>query len=382
MVSVVIAAYNESKVIVKTINALLSSSYENLEIVVVDDGSTDGTAETVRQAFSQVDNIAIIEKLNGGKASALNLGIKECRGEVIVALDADTMFHKDTISNLVRHFEDPAIGAVSGNVKVGNRRNVWTWWQALEYVTSQNFDRRAFAFLNCISVVPGAVGAWRKDAIALAGLYSSQTLAEDTDLTFKVRQLGYRIVTDNEALAYTEAPDNLKDLSKQRFRWAYGTLQCLWKHRSAMLNRRYGAFGFFALPSLWIYQILFQALAPLVDMAILWTIFYGSVFAPQFEMSSTLLLLKFWAVFTAFELLSAYIALTLDNEDRKLLIWLPLQRFVYRQMMYYVILKSIVTAIKGTRVGWGKLDRRGTVSTPIEQIEIPIDSNATLINRQ
>src|SRR5262249_41070059 len=150
---------------------------------------------------------------------------------------------------------------VSGNVKVGNRNNPLTIWQAVEYITSQNFDRRAFDLLNCITVVPGAVGAWRRDAVVLAGLYSSQTLAEDTDLTFKVRRLGYRIITDNEAFAYTEAPDTLKNLSKQRFRWAYGTLQCLWKHRDAFFNRQYGAFGFVAMPSLWIYQIGFQVMA-------------------------------------------------------------------------------------------------------------------------
>jgi cellulose synthase/poly-beta-1,6-N-acetylglucosamine synthase-like glycosyltransferase/peptidoglycan/xylan/chitin deacetylase (PgdA/CDA1 family)/spore germination protein YaaH len=368
-VSVVIAAYNESKVINNTIAALLISDYPNIEIVIVDDGSTDGTSNTISQTFFDRNNVRVIKKINGGKASALNLGIKECGGEIIVALDADTMFDRSTIGKLVRHFENPAIGAVSGNVKVGNRYNAWTWWQALEYITSQNFDRRAFSLLNCISVVPGAVGAWRKDAVALAGLYSSQTLAEDTDLTFKVRQLGYRIITDNEALAYTEAPDTLKDLAKQRFRWAYGTLQCLWKHRSAMFNIRFGAFGFFALPCLWTYQIVFQALAPLVDAAILWTIFYGSVFAPQFEYSSTILLLQFWFVFTLFELIGAYIALRLDKEDLKLLVWLPLQRFVYRQMMYYVILKSIVTAVKGTRVGWGKLDRRGNVSAPIPIVD-------------
>jgi cellulose synthase/poly-beta-1,6-N-acetylglucosamine synthase-like glycosyltransferase/peptidoglycan/xylan/chitin deacetylase (PgdA/CDA1 family)/spore germination protein YaaH len=378
-VSVVIAAYNESKVVNKTIAALLLSDYKNLEVVVVDDGSTDGTAQVVREAFGNLSNVRIIEKVNGGKASALNIGIKECSGEIIVALDADTMFDQHTISRLVRHFENPLIGAVSGNVKVGNRHNAWTWWQALEYITSQNFDRRAFNLLNCISVVPGAVGAWRKDAVVLAGLYSSETLAEDTDLTFKVRQLGYRIVSDNDALAYTEAPDNIRDLSKQRFRWAYGTLQCLWKHRAATFNTRYGAFGFFAIPSLWTFQIFFQALAPLVDAAILWTIFYGSVFAPQFEVSSTLLLLKFWLVFTLFEVIGAYIALRLDKEDLSLLIWLPLQRFVYRQMMYYVILKSIITAIKGTRVGWGKLDRRGTVTTPNLIEETTADTTTDLL---
>ena len=261
-VSVVIAAYNEAKVINKTIATLLASDYPDLDILVVDDGSKDGTAQTVRDAYGDHPRVTVLEKENGGKASALNIGIKACRGEIIVALDADTLFAPDTVSKLVRHFADPAIGAVSGNVKVGNRNNLLTIWQAVEYITSQNFDRRAFDLLNCITVVPGAVGAWRKDAVILAGLYSSQTLAEDTDLTFKIRKLGYRIVTDNAALAYTEAPDTLRNLAKQRFRWAFGTLQCLWKHRDALLNPRYGAFGLVAMPSLWVYQIAFQAIAP------------------------------------------------------------------------------------------------------------------------
>jgi peptidoglycan-N-acetylglucosamine deacetylase len=380
-VSVVIAAYNEAKVICRTIDTLLQSSYSNLEIVVVDDGSTDGTSDIVLEKFGSVARVKLIEKTNGGKATALNFGIRQCSGEIIVALDADTMFDNQTVANLVRHFDDPIVGAVSGNVKVGNRHNAWTWWQALEYITSQNFDRRAFDLLNCIGVVPGAVGAWRKDAVVLAGLYSSQTLAEDTDLTFKVRKLGYRIITDNAALAYTEAPDTLNDLAKQRFRWAYGTLQCLWKHRTATFNPKYGAFGFFALPSMWLFQIIFQALAPLVDAAILWTVFYSLVFSPQFEFASTMLLLRYWAVFTVVELSSAFVALRLDREDYRLLFWLPLQRFVYRQMMYYVILKSIVTAIKGTRVGWGKIDRRGNVSCPTQPTQAQIDKGRDLIER-
>ncbi|BDI33197.1 glycosyl transferase family 2 [Capsulimonas corticalis] len=363
-VSVIIAAYNEAKVVNKTIATLLASHYPRLDILVVDDGSRDGTADVVRAKYGQSMQVQVISKPNGGKASALNLGIQKCSGEIIVALDADTVFTPDTIGNLVRHFADSQIGAVSGNVKVGNRKNAWTIWQAVEYITSQNFDRRAFDLLNCITVVPGAVGAWRRDAVVLAGMYSSQTLAEDTDLTLKVRKLGYKIVTDNDALAYTEAPDGWRDLIKQRYRWAFGTLQCLWKHRDALGNKRYGALGTVAMPSLWLYQIVFQAIAPLVDIGILWAMFTQFIIKPTTDHTSLFMLLGYWAVFSTVEMAGAALAFHLDREDKRLIAWLPLQRFAYRQLMYVVILKSLRSALFGRRVGWGKLERKGTVTTP------------------
>jgi cellulose synthase/poly-beta-1,6-N-acetylglucosamine synthase-like glycosyltransferase/peptidoglycan/xylan/chitin deacetylase (PgdA/CDA1 family)/spore germination protein YaaH len=377
VVSVIIAAYNEAKVINKTIATLLSSDYPDLDILVVDDGSKDDTAGAVLAVYGVDPRVTVIRKPNGGKASALNLGIKQCRGEIIVALDADTVFAPDTVHKLVRHFADPAIGAVSGNVKVGNRNNPLTIWQAVEYITSQNFDRRAFDLLNCITVVPGAVGAWRKDAVILAGLYSSQTLAEDTDLTFKIRRLGYRIVTDNAALAYTEAPDTLRDLAKQRFRWAFGTLQCLWKHRSALFNPRYGAFGTVAMPSLWVYQIGFQAIAPVVDLTIAWSLIYSHFIAPNTGHQNASMLVGYWALFSAIELLGAWLAFRLDREDKKLLGWLLFQRFVYRQLMYYVIVKSLVFAVRGSLVGWGKFERKGTVQQPGATASLPPQTSAS-----
>ncbi len=347
-VSVVIAAYNEEKVITRTVQSLLESGYPNLQIIVVDDGSKDGTARVVEENFGDNPQVTLISKPNGGKASALNRGITAAAGDIMVSLDADTLFAKETIWRLVRHFADTQVGAVSGNVRVGNTFNIWTRWQALEYITAQNFDRRGYDLLNCITVVPGAVGALRREAVVAVGGYTHDTLAEDTDLTWKLRRAGWRIVNDNTAMAYTEAPETLRNLAKQRFRWAFGTLQCLWKHRIALF--RYRAFGCIALPSLWVYQIIFPAVSPFMDLAVLLSIFSGN-FAKLFG---------FYAAFLAFEMLAAALAIYMDKANWKLLPWLILQRFVYRQLMYYVVLKSLLAAVKGGAVGWGKLERTGT----------------------
>ncbi len=373
-VSVVIAAYNEEKVIVRTVNALLKSHYADLEIVVVDDGSADQTSEVVQESFASESRVRLIRKGNGGKASALYVGIQAARGEIIVSLDADTLFAPDTVERLTRHFVDPRVGAVSGNVRVGNTHDwktawanaknpkigtlrrfsiavqamVLTRWQSLEYITSQNFDRRGYDLLNCITVVPGAVGALRRTAVIEVGGYTSDTLAEDTDLTWKLRRKGWRIVNDNTALAYTEAPETLENLSKQRFRWAFGTLQCLWKHRAAVGH--HGAFGWIAMPSLWLYQILFPVISPFMDIGMLWSIYAGSF--RQFA--------AYFLVMFAIELMAAFIAIRMDKGNMRLLPWLFFQRLGYRQMMYYVILKSVFYAIRGGAVGWGKFERTGT----------------------
>jgi cellulose synthase/poly-beta-1,6-N-acetylglucosamine synthase-like glycosyltransferase/peptidoglycan/xylan/chitin deacetylase (PgdA/CDA1 family)/spore germination protein YaaH len=347
-VSVIIAAYNEEKVIARTIRALLESNYPDLEIIVVDDGSADQTSAVVTEAFGSDPRVQLFRKPNGGKASALNRGLLAAKGEIMVSLDADTLFAPDTISRLARHFADPAVGAVSGNVRVGNAHNILTRWQSLEYITAQNFDRRGYDLLNCITVVPGAVGALRRRAVIDVGGYTHDTLAEDTDLTWKMRRAGWRIVNDNSALAYTEAPESLRNLAKQRFRWAFGTLQCLWKHRGALGQD--GAFGWLALPSLWIYQILFPTISPFMDIAMVWSLFAGNF----------LDFAKYFLLMFSIEFVAAVIAIRMDKGDPKLLPWMLLQRFVYRQMMYYVILKSVVAAIRGGAVGWGKFERTGT----------------------
>jgi cellulose synthase/poly-beta-1,6-N-acetylglucosamine synthase-like glycosyltransferase/peptidoglycan/xylan/chitin deacetylase (PgdA/CDA1 family)/spore germination protein YaaH len=368
LVSVVVPAYNEEMVICRTIESLLNSDYPRLEIIVVDDGSADDTYEVARSAFEDAPNVSVFSKQNGGKAEALNYGWRKATGSIIIALDADTVFPAGTVSALAHRFADEKVGAIAGNAKVGNRVNVVTKWQALEYVTSQNFDRRAFSSLNCITVVPGAVGAWRRSILEETGGFSTDTLAEDQDLTIEVRKRHYRIGYEEAAIGYTEAPDSLKNLAKQRFRWSFGTLQCMWKHKSALLNPKYGTLGFIAMPNVWIFQVFFPLISPLMDLMFIWTLasaFIGYMeHQKEYAHTPTNLnqVIFFYALFLATDWIGAFLAFQMEKaEQKKLLWWLFIQRFGYRQVMYWVMVKSVFTAVRGAIVGWGKLERKATV---------------------
>jgi peptidoglycan-N-acetylglucosamine deacetylase len=365
-VSIIVPAYNEEFVIEATLRSLLNSDYDNFEIIVVDDGSQDRTSEVVQEHFADEPRLRLFTEPNAGKAQALNFGLRHAKGEVIVALDADTQFPAHTIRSLARRFVDPQIGAVAGNAKVGNRINIVTRWQALEYITSQNMDRRAFASLNCITVVPGAVGAWRKELIHECRGFSADTLAEDQDLTLKIRKLGYRIGYEESAIGWTEAPHSLRMLARQRFRWAYGTLQCLWKHRDALFRPRFGALGFVAMPNVWIFQILFPLISPVMDLILIYTLLSALLDWLQqpsaYSFTNLRQVLFYYALFLAVDWSAACFAFVLERKERwRLLWWLFLQRFCYRQVMYYVMLKSVATAVNGAVVGWGKLERKATV---------------------
>jgi cellulose synthase/poly-beta-1,6-N-acetylglucosamine synthase-like glycosyltransferase len=288
------------------------------------------------------------------------------RGEVIVALDADTQFEVATIARLARWFVDPEIGAVAGNAKVGNRTNMITRWQALEYIVAQNLERRALAALGTLTVIPGAVGAWRKSVLQEMGGFHSDTLAEDQDLTIGLQAKGWRVRFDSTAVAWTEAPSTFGGLARQRFRWAFGTLQCLWKYRTMNFNPRYGALGVFALPQVWLFQIALTALAPLADLLLIWQLISQWIAYAQHgaEFSNTDLITVgiYYIVFVVVDLLAATFGFLMERgEQWSLLWWLPLQRFGYRQLMYYVVVRSISAAIRGAVVGWGKLERTGTV---------------------
>lgn len=366
-VSVLIPCFNEEKVIVSSVRRILETAWPKLEVLVLDDGSSDGTSRVVTEAFAGEPRVRLQRFENGGKARALNRGLVEASGDIVVALDADTLFPPDTIPRLIRWFDDPRVGAVAGNAIVGNRRNLITRWQALEYVTAQNLERRALAALGAVTVVPGAVGAWRRAALESLGGYPADTLAEDQDLTIAIQRAGWRVEFDPSARAYTEAPETISGLLKQRFRWSFGTLQCLWKHRAALFNPERPVLGFIALPQIWLFQIVLTAVAPLVDLAIVWSALsslYDWIFhAVEWSPDNLMRPLFYWAAFIFLDLSAGALGMGLERRAPwRDLVWMPVQRFGYRQLMYYVVVKSIDAALHGVRVGWGKLERRATAA--------------------
>jgi cellulose synthase/poly-beta-1,6-N-acetylglucosamine synthase-like glycosyltransferase/spore germination protein YaaH/peptidoglycan/xylan/chitin deacetylase (PgdA/CDA1 family) len=350
-VSVVVPAYNEEGVIARTVDSLLSQEPPVLEVVCVDDGSKDRTLEVLREKFAKNPRVRIFAKANGGKASALNLGLEKARGEVVVALDSDTVFTPETVARLTGPFSDPRVGAVAGNAKVGNRVNRLTRWQALEYVTAQNLERRAWDLAGAVPVVPGAVGAWRRKAVLEAGGFHEDTLAEDTDLTLRLIAAGHRVVYAERALAYTEAPETVRGLLKQRFRWTYGVLQACWKHKGRLFRRGGGVLGWLILPAFAIYQFVVPFVAPAVDLLLVLALVRG-------QGVSTL---GYYLLFFALDLLLSAVAILLEGEDLGLLAGLFIQRIAYRQLLWLALMRSLWNALAGFAVGWGKLARTGTV---------------------
>jgi len=368
-VAVLIAAYNEAPVIAATVRSVLASDLAGLDVVVVDDGSTDGTATAVRAAFPDEPRVRVMSQANAGKAAALNRALEGTEAEIVVCFDADTQVEPEAIGDLVRHFADPRVAAVAGNVKVGNRINTVTIWQSIEYVTSQNLDRQAYAHINAVTVVPGAIGAWRRSAMLAAGGYTSDTLAEDMDLTWRLRRAGWRILNEPDARAWTEAPETVRAFLRQRRRWTFGSMQVLWKHRGVIGH--YGWFGWVVVPTVWLFTVLFQFLGPLVDLRMLyalvavgWSALGAAALQADWQPFPQLMHMAaetgfFYAVFFLVDLVASAIAFRLDDEPPRDLWWLFWQRFVYRQTLYVALWQSMTSAVKGKRRGWGKMERTG-----------------------
>ena len=277
-VSIIVPAYNEEVNCVRTVATLLKEDYPSFNIIFVDDGSKDHTLQRMHEAYDGNDKVIILGKANGGKASALNYGIEHTDAEYLVCIDADTQLRPDAVSKLMQHFlldTSHRIGAVAGNVKVGNQRNMLTRWQAIEYTTSQNFDRMAYSYINAITVVPGAIGAFRKEAIVSAGGLTTDTLAEDCDLTMRINEAGYVIENEGRAVAMTEAPENVRQFVKQRVRWCFGVMQTFWKHRSSLFNPKKKGFGLWAMPNILIFQYIIPTFSPLADILMLIGLFSG-----------------------------------------------------------------------------------------------------------
>ncbi|NUU19178.1 glycosyltransferase [Cellulomonas humilata] len=353
-VSVLVPAYNEAVGIERAVRSLVAGDHPDLEVVVIDDGSTDGTADVVERLG--LPGVRLVRQANGGKAAALRTGTRVASHDVLVMLDGDTVFEPDTIRLLIQPLRDPEVGAVSGNTKVGNRRGLLGRWQHLEYVSGFNLDRRLQDLWGCITTVPGAAGAFRRQAVEAAGGLSSETLAEDTDITMGVLRAGYRVVHEERARAWTEAPSSVNDLWRQRYRWSYGTMQCLWKHRHAVLDRGGSGrrLGLIGIPYMLLFQVLLPLLAPAIDLFALYGLFTGNAQS----------VLTIWLAFALLQTAVTAYALHLDGERLRPLWSLPLQQVFYRQLIYLVVIQSIASAVAGARLPWHKLHRSGDVVVP------------------
>ncbi len=355
-VSVIVPAYNEKECIANTLESLAKSTHP-IEIIVVDDGSTDDTSQIARDAARSfgMTNVRVIRQENAGKPAALNNGVRSASYDIVVMMDGDTVFEPDAVHQLVQPFADPEVGAVAGNAKVGNRNTIIGAWQHIEYVMGFNLDRRMYDLLRCMPTIPGAIGAFRRDAVLEVGGMSEDTLAEDTDITIAMHRGGWRVVYQEHARAWTEAPASLKQLWSQRYRWSYGTMQALWKHRKSLTDKGpSGRFGRVGMPLVVIFQIITPVFAPLIDVFTA----YSMIFI---DFKAALLA---WLAVLGIQLVCAAYAFRLDREKYRYLLMMPLQQLAYRQMMYLVLIHSCITALTGGRLRWQKLKRTGEVGTP------------------
>jgi len=363
-VTVLIPAFNEESGVLRTIAAALDSGYPALAVIVIDDGSDDGTADRVQNAYGENPRVTLLRQKNRGKAEALNYGVSCATTDIVVAIDADTLILPNAISRLVRHFDDPAIGAVAGNTKVGNRVNLLTRLQSIEYITSQNLDRRAFEVLNAILVVPGAIGAWRCSALRAAGGYSNQTLAEDADMTVEIIRRGYRVIYEEQAVALTEAPETLGQFMSQRLRWTLGIMQVGWKHYGAIFER--SAIGFVAIPNILVFGITLPLIAPIADVVFTVGLLrllrnvvqHPTIALTQFSLTFTLL----YAAYLLSDFFLSAVAFALERkENPNQLVWVLFQRIFYRQLLYITVVRALSHAITGQLSAWHKLVRTGGV---------------------
>ncbi|GAC1369271.1 MAG: glycosyltransferase [Hymenobacter sp.] len=354
--SIIVPAYNEEVNAVRSLESLLRLDYPDFEVVFVDDGSKDATHALVAAAFAGHAQVRVLTKPNGGKASARNYGNAHADSDFMVCIDADTQLDPAALRHLMSRFDSAQVGAVAGNVKVGNERNLLTRWQAIEYITSQNFDRRAFELLGCITVVPGAIGAFRREALRLAGGFTTDTLAEDCDLTIRLQRVGYTITYAPRAVAVTEAPETVGMFLKQRFRWSFGIMQSFWKHRDLCFNPRYGTLGLVAFPNLLLFQLILPFLNPIADVLMVYSLVSGQG-GP---------VLGYYLAFLAVDAAAAALAFGFEGERRSRLWWLLPQRFAYRQLMYVVLVRSVLRAVKGELQSWGVLQRTGNVTLPTD----------------
>ncbi len=356
-VSIIVPVYNEGKVVRESIMSLLRLDYSNYEIIVVNDGSTDDTAAVAKTlvgyqkgVYGEV-KISLINKPNGGKARALNAGISYSKAEIVLCMDGDSQLSEDSIRMAVRHFSDPDIGAVAGNVKVMNRRKLFTDLQALEYIEGLNMARAAQSYFKLVNIIPGPIGLFRRKAIEDAGYYSSDTFAEDADLTLKILAHNWKIYYEPRAISYTEAPEKLHQLLKQRYRWTRGILQAIRKHKALLINPTIN-FG---------------------DSIILWMMFYEALIWPAMNIVSNLffifvafayglssLIVFWWAGLALLDMTSALYCIAVEKEEFRLIPYALIYRMFFILTIDICKAMSTIEEFLGFEMTWGKLERIGS----------------------
>jgi len=346
-ISVIIPAYNEEKVIANTIEALLETKYPKKEIIFVDDGSKDSTLQI---ALQYKDKIKVLHKENGGKATAINYGIVYSTGEIIVIVDADTIIGRQSLKEIVKGFEvNENVAAVAGNIKVRNRMNWITKCQALEYITGIQIVRRAFDVFGSITIVPGALGAFKKSFLPQVGAYGKDTIVEDFDQTIKLLKAGLVTQGSTKATAYTEAPNTLRDFAAQRKRWYRGNIQVLKRHKDALTNPRFGYLQKLSLP----YLFLGMIITPIIGFTAAANAILGIILGDGWYV------LQISLIFTIVHYLMTALALRIDGEDQRLLSHAGFLVFGFKQIVDFFLLRAIIDELRHKKATWTSAKRIG-----------------------
>lgn len=348
LVSVVIPCFNEEITISNCVKSLMNQNYTNFEIILVDDGSTDRTHKLITQIANNIKKVKAYSKINGGKASALNFGITKASGEIVVCMDADSMFLRSTVTQLVLSFQQPNVCAVGGNVRVANRGKTLGKHQALEYITGLTIQRRAFAQLDCMQVISGAVGAFRRSDLIEVGCYSTDTIVEDMDITIEFARRGKKIVYNPYAVAYTEAPESIGDFFKQRYRWTYGGFQIASKHKD-ILFRNNSKIANIGLP----YFIIFPWVDVLVSLMLFITLGRVIIYGGYVN------LIFFYLTMVCLQSILILYALIIDKEDKKLIVLASIESLFYSHLINLVTLKSGFDFLRKKETGWNSIKRHG-----------------------
>ncbi|MGK9367283.1 glycosyltransferase [Melioribacter sp. Ez-97] len=355
-VSIIVPVYNEGKIIKSSVESLLGLDYPNYEIIIVNDGSTDDTAEIAESLVGYhkgkraMIKVSLINKPNGGKSKALNAGIQYSEAQFVLCMDGDSQLTTDTLKMAMRHFVDPAVGAVAGNVKVQNRKKMLTDLQALEYLEGLNLARSAQGFMQMVNIIPGPIGVFRKSTLRDAGFYSSDTFAEDADITLKILAKGWKIVYEPKAIAYTEAPVTIYQLLKQRYRWTRGILQAIRKHKKYLYNPTLNFNNSFIMWSMFYEALIWPAMNIFVNLYfIIVALFYG--------IHITLFL--WWVGIAVLDLMSAVFCIAAEREEFRLVPYAIIYRVFFILLIDVTKAMATVEEFIGFSMTWGKLERVG-----------------------